>query len=70
MVTPYPFDPEHLDTIIEAFQEISMRALVALQYADIRGIITIPFLKEVFPQELHGSLSTAAEPDPEFDQLG
>ena len=70
MVTLYPFDPDHLEAVIEAYEEIGIRAVVALQYADIRGIETIPFWKEVFPQEMHGSLSTAAEPDPEFDQLG
>lgn len=69
MVTLYPFDPEHLDAVVEAYEEIGLRAVVALQYADRRGIETIPFWKEVFPPELHGQLSTAAEPDPKFDQL-
>lgn len=69
MVTLYPFDPEHLDVVVEAYEEIGIRAVVALQYGDIKGIDTIPFWREVFPEELHGSLSTAAEPDPGFDQL-
>ena len=51
MVTLYPFDLDHLDTMIEAFEEISIRAVVALQYADIRGIKTIPFGKEVSPRK-------------------
>lgn len=70
MVTLYPFDPDHLDAVVEAYEEIGIRAVVALQYADIRGIETIPFWKEVFPEELHGQLSTAAEPDRKIDQLG
>jgi len=70
MVTLYPFDPEHLDVVVEAYEEIGIRAVVALQYGDIKGIDTIPFWREVFPEELHGSLSSAAEPDPGFDQLG
>jgi len=69
MVTLYPFDPEHLDAVVEAYEEIGVRAVVALQYADIRGIETIPFWKEVFPVDLHGQLSTAAEPDKRIDQL-
>ena len=69
MVTLYPFDPEHLDVVVEAYEEIGIRAVVALQYGDIKGIDTIPFWREIFPEELHGSLSTAAEPDPGFDQL-
>jgi len=69
MVTLYPFDPEHLDVVVEAYEEIGVRAVVALQYGDIKGIDTIPFWREIFPEELHGQLSTAAEPDPGFDQL-
>jgi len=70
MVTLYPFDPEHLDAVVEAYEEIGIRAVVALQYADIRGIDTIPFWREVFPEEMHPHLSTAAEPDARYDQLG
>jgi len=70
MVTLYPFDPEHLEAVIEAYEEIGIRAVVALQYADRRGIDTIPFWREVFPEELHKHLSTAAEPDARYDQLG
>jgi len=69
MVTLYPFDPEHLDAVVEAYEEIGIRAVVALQYGDIKGIDTIPFWREIFPEELHSQLSTAAEPDPGFDQL-
>lgn len=69
MVTLYPFDPDHLDAVLEAYEEIGIRAVVGLQYADRKGISTIPFWEEVFPAELHGSLSTAAEPDPGVDQL-
>ena len=70
MVTLYPFDPDHLDAVLEAYDEIGIRAVVALQYADIKGIDTIPFWKDVFPKDLHGQLSTAAEPDAGVDQLG
>ncbi|CAN0387003.1 unnamed protein product, partial [Discosporangium mesarthrocarpum] len=70
MVTLYPFDPDHLDAVVEAYEEIGIRAVVALQYADIRGIDTIPFWREVFPDEMHPHLSTAAEPDKRYDQLG
>lgn len=69
MVTLYPFDPEHLDAVVEAYAEIGIRAVIALQYADKRGIDTIPHWREVFPPDLHGSLSTAAEPDAGIDQL-
>lgn len=70
MVTLFPFDPEHLDAVVEAYEEIGLRAVVGLQYADKKGITTIPFWTDVFPEELHSKLSTAAEPDAEIDQLG
>lgn len=70
MVTLYPFDPDHLDAVVEAYEEIGIRAVVALQYGDRRGIDTIPFWREVFPEELHKHLSSAAEPDAKYDQLG
>ncbi len=69
MVTLFPFDPEHLDAVIEAYEEIGLRAVVGLQYADRKGISTIPFWEEIFPAELHSQLSTAAEPDSDIDQL-
>ncbi|MER7006927.1 amidohydrolase family protein [Dactylosporangium sp. NPDC000555] len=69
MVTLFPFDPDHLDAVVEAYEEIGIRACIGLQYADIKGISTIPFWEEVFPKELHGGLSTAAEPDKKTDQL-
>lgn len=69
MVTLFPFDPDHLSAVVEAYEEVGLRAVVALQYADRKGIGTIPFWREVFPKELHDTLSTAAEPDAKIDQL-
>lgn len=69
MVTLYPFDPDHLEAVVEAYEEIGVRAVIALQYADRKGIGTIPFWAEVFPAELHDRLSTAAEPDARIDQI-
>ncbi len=69
MVTLFPFDPDHLSAVVEAYEEIGIRAVVALQYADRKGIGTIPFWPEVFPPELHDKLSTAAEPDAKIDQI-
>ncbi|MQA79824.1 MAG: amidohydrolase family protein [Streptosporangiales bacterium] len=69
MVTLFPFEPDHLDAVIEAYEEIGLRAVVGLQYADKKGITTIPYWEDVFPSELHGGLSTAAEPDKKNDQL-
>ncbi|MGB3413549.1 MAG: amidohydrolase family protein [Microbacteriaceae bacterium] len=69
MVTLFPFDPEHLDVLLEVYEEIGLRAYVGLQYADIPGIKTIPYWSEIFPEEMHKLLSTAAEPMKDFDLL-
>src|SRR4029079_4733258 len=42
----------------------------ALQYADRKGIETIPFWKDTFPEHLHPLLSTAAEPERKLDLIG
>jgi guanine deaminase len=69
MVTLFPFDPAHLETVLQAYRDIGIRSVVALQYGDRRGIDTVPFWREIFPPETHALLSSAAEPDPDFDLL-
>ena len=69
MVTLFPFDPDHLEVVVDAYREIGVRAVIALQYADIRGVDTIPFWRECFPKDMHKYLSSAAEPDKKSDQL-
>ena len=70
MLTLYPFDPAHLDTVLQAYDDVGIRVVFSLQYGDRRGLDTVPFWKEVFPPEYHGMLSSAAEPDKRFDVLG
>ncbi len=69
MLTLYPFDPAHLDTVISAYQQIGIRAVFALQYGDRKGLDTVPFWKDVFPHDQHHLLSSAAEPEKHFDLL-
>lgn len=69
MLTLYPFDPEHLDTVMEAYDSVGIRVVFALQYGDRKGLDTVPFWKDVFPPELHSQLSSAAEPEKNFDVL-
>jgi len=69
MVTLFPFDPAHLDAVLEAYEEIGIRAVVSPQYADISRASRTPMWADVFPAELHADLSGAAEPDTRFDLL-
>lgn len=62
MLTLYPFDPAHLETVIRTYEELGIRVVFSLQYGDRKGLDTVPFWKEIFPPELHPLLSSAAEP--------
>jgi 5-methylthioadenosine/S-adenosylhomocysteine deaminase len=70
MLTLYPFEDRHLDAVMQAYEQIGIRVVFSLQYADRKGLETIPFWKDIFPKELHPLLSTAAEPERQLDLLG
>jgi 5-methylthioadenosine/S-adenosylhomocysteine deaminase len=70
MLTLYPFEDRHLDQVMKAYDKVGVRVIFALQYADRKGIDTIPFWKDTFPAELHPLLSTAAEPERQLDLVG
>ena len=70
MLTLYPYEERHMDAVMKAYDEVGIRVVFALQYADRKGIDTIPFWKDTFPPELHPLLSTAAEPEHELDLIG
>jgi guanine deaminase len=70
MLTLYPYEERHMDAVMRAYAEVGIRVVFALQYADRRGIETIPFWKDTFPAELHPLLSTAAEPERKLDLIG
>jgi 5-methylthioadenosine/S-adenosylhomocysteine deaminase len=69
MVTLSPFDPAHLDVVVDAYRSIGIRAVVGPQYADRPGLATRPFWEEVIPARYHSSVTSFAEPDPDFDLL-
>jgi 5-methylthioadenosine/S-adenosylhomocysteine deaminase len=70
MLTLYPYEDRHMDAVMKAYDEVGIRVIFALQYADRKGIETIPFWKDTFPTELHPLLSTAAEPERKLDLIG
>src|ERR1700716_2250458 len=70
MLTLYPFEDRHLDAVMQAYDEVGIRVVFSLQYADRKGLETIPYWKDIFPKELHPLLSTAGEPERQLDLLG
>ncbi|MGB6535087.1 MAG: amidohydrolase family protein [Xanthobacteraceae bacterium] len=70
MLTLYPYQERHMDAVMKAYEEVGIRVVFALQYADRKGIETIPFWKDAFPAELHPLLSTSTEPERQLDLIG
>ncbi len=70
MLTLYPYQERHMDAVMKAYDEVGIRVVFALQYADRKGIETIPFWKDTFPAELHPLLSTSTEPERQLDLIG
>jgi guanine deaminase len=62
MATLYPFDEDHVAATLEAYDEIGIRAVLALQVADTPGAKGIPFWEQVVPAELHKSLTGSVKP--------
>ena len=62
MLTIFPFDPDHLDVVMEAYREIGIRTVFALQIGDIRGLDRVPYWRETVPEAFHEYLSAAVEP--------
>src|ERR1700726_2516028 len=49
MLTLYPYEDRHMDAVMAAYEQIGIRVIFSLQYADRKGLETIPYWKEVFP---------------------
>src|SRR5262245_45252265 len=62
LCTIYPFDEEHLETILQAYEDIGIRCVFALQFADKVGAKAVPFWEEVVPLEQRASLAGSVEP--------
>lgn len=57
MVTVYPFDREHIDAILQAYDDIGVRAVFAMQVGDAPAQHGVPFWKDVMPAELYAKTS-------------
>jgi 5-methylthioadenosine/S-adenosylhomocysteine deaminase len=62
LATIYPFDEEHLEAILQAYEDIGIRCIFALQFADMPGAKAVPFWEEVVPPQQRAALSGSVEP--------
>jgi guanine deaminase len=61
MATVHPFDPAEVDTILEAYDDIGIRCVFALQVGDAPGSRGVPFWDELIPQELRSEASSSVK---------
>jgi guanine deaminase len=69
MLTLYPFDRRHFDAVMQAYERIGIRAVFALQFADLKSLDSIPYWRETFPEEMHPLLTSSTEPERQIDLL-
>ena len=62
LATIYPFDEEHLEAVLQAYEDIGIRCVFALQFTDMAGAKSIPFWEDVVPQEHRSALAGSVEP--------
>jgi len=59
MATVHPFDPAEVDTIAQAYDDIGIRCVLALQVGDVPGSRPLPFWDELIPPELRGGATAS-----------
>jgi len=64
LATVFPYDEEHVDTMLQAYDDVGIRCIFALQIADVPGAKSIPFWEETVPEDMRKGLSGAVEPFP------
>src|SRR5262249_19993378 len=62
LATIYPFDEEHLEAALKAYEDVGIRCVFALQITDMVGVKAVPFWDEIVPEEQRKGLSGAVEP--------
>jgi guanine deaminase len=62
LATIYPFDEEHLEAMLQAYEDVGIRCVFALQITDMVGVKAVPFWDEIVPADQRGALSGAVEP--------
>jgi len=62
LATIYPFDEEHLEVMLQAYEDVGIRCIFALQIADVTGAKSLPYWDTVAPPEVQSMLSASVEP--------
>lgn len=69
LLTIYPFDPDHVDVVLEAYDRVGLRVVFAPQFGDIRGIERVPNWKQEIPEAYLDRLGAGVEPFAGYDPI-
>ena len=61
MATVHPFDPSEVDTILQAYDDIGIRCVLALQVGDAPGSRGVPFWDELIPASLRAEATSSVK---------
>ena len=61
MATVHPFDPSEVDTILQAYDDIGIRCVLALQVGDAPGGRGVPFWDELIPASLRAEATSSVK---------
>jgi guanine deaminase len=67
MATIFPYSDEAVRTVIDAYAEVGIRCVFAMQVVDITSLDTLPFWSECVPKELHKGVKVTVEPFGDID---
>lgn len=62
MLTIFPFSEEHLDTVMQAYADIGIRVVFAMQVGDRTGLEAVPYWKQTVPERYHSYLASFVAP--------
>jgi guanine deaminase len=62
MVTLFPLAEPQLDAVLDAYEAVGIRAVLALQFGDLRALDRVPYWRQEVPEALHDKLGAAVPP--------
>lgn len=69
MLSLSPFDEEHLDAVMDAYDDIGIRTVLSLRMADQNSLDRIPFWRDVVPKEYQHYLGATDSARPRISPL-
>jgi guanine deaminase len=62
MATIFPYSDEAVRTVVDAYAEVGIRCVFAMQVVDITSLDTLPYWTECVPKEFHKGVKVTVEP--------